>query len=358
MAKVFAFPMGPANYTIDIIENVYKSMGINYAFVHGSSEASDEGCRGVLVLGETKGWYKLFSIIWPILKKNDIFIVNSYTDKISLLIILINIFFFKKPMGISSDTQLRIPKNIFRRVVKYILLGFLFRRKFIYGLPGGTKYHVDMFRYYGMSASRITVLPMMVNNAKYFRKYIETPQDVFRFVYVGRLIPCKRVKEIIKAYGKLKSAIKNIELHIIGDGIEREDLERLSNGLHVVFHGRLCGEHLIRQFHKMHCLVLYSSFEQWGLVVNEALASGIPCIVSKEVGARFDLVQKEPVTGIVADEGSDSLSEAMKEFVLNKKLWKSCSDNALKRMSAWDYEKYKKQIECFVIQSGGTLYAD
>lgn len=355
MHRIFAFPMSPANYTLDIIENVYKPKGIRYAFVHGSSEASDRGCRDALVLEQNYGWCRRILTIKRILNENDIFIVNSYTDKISLAIILVNILFFKKPMGISSDTQLRIPRNIIHRFMKYILLGVIFKRKYIYGLPGGTKSHFELFLHYGMSASRITVLPMMVNNAKYHRDNIETPTDVFRFVYVGRLIPCKRVGEIVKAFAELCKTMKRVELHIIGDGIEREALERQAVGQSVIFHGRRRGEQLVGLLHKMHCLILYSCFEQWGLVVNEALASGVPCIVSEEVGARFDLVEAYPPAGIVAKEGVALLADTMRKIALNREKWKQYSENALARMSDWNYGKYQKQLDCFVKRTEGAM---
>ena len=39
-----------------------------------------------------------------------------------------------------------------------------------------------------------------------------------------------------------------------------------------------------------HVLILPSTYEPWGLVVNEAMAAGMPVLVSNEVGAHYDLV--------------------------------------------------------------------
>ena len=353
MARVFAFPMSPANYTLDIIDNIYKPMGIQYAFVHGSSEASDKTGGTNMVLDTIKNPILRWKIIYRILRDNDVFIVNSYTEKFSLQILLLNIIFFKKQMGISSDTQLTIPKNKFRAVWKNLFLRWLFTRQYIYGLPGGTKTHVQLFTHFGMSESRVIVLPMMVNNDKYKRNEIPHPREIFKFIYIGRLVPCKQVDKVIEAFKSLREKGVSAELHIVGDGIERSRLQQIVDSAAIVFHGRLYGEALVSELHKADCLVLYSSREPWGLVVNEALASGIPCIVSDAVGARFDLIEGDNPTGItIPSSNVEKLCGAMKKIATDSKYWSLLSSNAVNRMDSWNYGMYKMHIDQFIILAG------
>jgi glycosyltransferase involved in cell wall biosynthesis len=64
-------------------------------------------------------------------------------------------------------------------------------------------------------------------------------------------------------------------------------------------------------FHASDLLVLPSRSETWGLVVNEALHHGVPCVVSEAVGAAPDLIHSN-ATGAVCPTGSaSSLSEAI-----------------------------------------------
>ena len=353
MARVFAFPMSPANYTLDIIDNIYKSMGVKYAFVHGSSEASNRTGGTSLVLDAIKNPILRWKIIYRILRDNDVFIVNSYTEKISLQILILNILFFKKPMGISSDTQLSVPGGKVRAWGKGLFLRWLFSRPYIYGLPGGTKTHVQLFTHFGMDESRVFVLPMMVNNDKYRRKQILFPDGLFKFVVVGRLIPLKHVNKVITAFYKVVNDISRAELHIIGDGVERERLKAMVKDDKVIFHGAVFGDDKIRLLHEMHCLILYSNFEQWGLVVNEALASGIPCIVSDAVGARFDLIEGDNPTGItVPSSNVEKLCGAMKKIATDSKYWSLLSSNAVNRMDSWNYGMYKMHINQFIILAG------
>ena len=349
MAKVFAFPMSPANYTLDIIDNIYRPMGVKYAFVHGNSEASDKSGGAALVLGRIKNPFRRMEVIYRVLRENDVFIVNSYTEKISLHILLLNILFFKKPMGISSDTQLSTPNGTVRAWLKSTFLKWLFTRPYIYGLPGGTRTHVQLFTYYGMNENRVFILPMMVNNNKYRRSVVPLPGGKFKFIYVGRLVSCKQVDKVIEAFKSLRKKDLSAELHIVGDGIERSRLHDISKDGNIIFHGKLYGDGLIEELHKADCLILYSSREPWGLVVNEALASGIPCIVSDAVGARFDLVEGVKPTGLVVSaQDINALYDTMEKIVSDSLLWESMSNNALQRMEGWSYMEYKNHLKRFV----------
>ena len=95
--------------------------------------------------------------------------------------------------------------------------------------------------------------------------------------------------------------------------------------------------------------VLPSTFEPWGLVVNEAMASGFPVIVSDKVGARYDLVLNKN-TGFVFKSGDAvDLSDKMFKIYHNKSLYKTLSANAFKLLQEyWNLDLYKKQVKSFI----------
>ncbi len=81
----------------------------------------------------------------------------------------------------------------------------------------------------------------------------------------------------------------------------------------ITYHGHLDRPALAELYRRASALVLPSSYEVWGLVVNEALAHGLPAIVSDLVGAGEDLVV-DGVTGYSVPAGSASaLAEAMRK---------------------------------------------
>ena len=195
-------------------------------------------------------------------------------------------------------------------------------------------------------------MPMMVDNERYIKTVEERRKpsnERFRFGYLGRLVKHKQIDCLILALRKLIEEGIQAEMIIIGEGSEKNDLVRFAKGLPVSFLGPLFGVEKIRAIHSIDCLLLNSSYEPWGLVVNEALASGIPVIVSNRVGARNDLVEGEMPTGLVVKwDDMDDLVTTMKMMVTNQMLRQQFGENASKRMRRWSYSLYEHNFDLWI----------
>ncbi|MGY1631569.1 glycosyltransferase family 4 protein [Geodermatophilus sp. SYSU D01186] len=117
----------------------------------------------------------------------------------------------------------------------------------------------------------------------------ERHAEPLRFCYAGQLIERKNVAALLEAFWAMDDA--EAELHIIGQGPLRQSLDELSQRLaipgsdkKVVWHGGLAPDVALRQMVTAHVLVLPSTVEVWGLVVNEALAAGLRVVVSTACG--------------------------------------------------------------------------
>src|SRR5258707_11054055 len=107
------------------------------------------------------------------------------------------------------------------------------------------------------------------------------------------MVPEYGVFDLLEAYAKLESGVRlEVGLVFAGDGASREELaqraKRISPGV-VCFPGFAQREDLAGIYALAECLVLPTHSDPWGLVVNEAMACGLPIIVSSVAGCSSQL---------------------------------------------------------------------
>ena len=335
--KVFCYFVEPASYTLDLSKNIYDKNEIDYCFIKSNTlvHSSDKSEKVFL---DIKSWFAKFTYVLNCFKEHDFIIVNGYNNYPFVLTFLFNIFAWnKRYIATDSDTQLSISKNPIKRSVKWLYLSLIFQNKYVLGFAGGSKFHKDLFRYYGMNENRIFLMPMMVDNTKFLNKNRLNP-DVFTFLFVGRLVEDKNVEALIQEFSANFSD-KNAILKIVGDGEEKEYLSYKYTSEKIVFTGKKFNQDLIDLFHSSSCFVCPSNFEPWGLVVNEALSAGLPVIATSQVGAHFDLI-KGKETGFIAED-MQVFGEMMLTLFNDTKLLDRYSKNANELMlNNWNYDLY------------------
>ncbi len=138
----------------------------------------------------------------------------------------------------------------------------------------------------------------------------------FRIGYVGRLTPEKNVRLFAGLERSLLALGEgNFRFTLIGEGCERDWLRKnLEFG---ETPGILRGEALAEAFANMDVFVFPSQTDTFGLVLLEAMASGVPVVVSPETGARVGV--RHGVTGFHAPD-FDSLTESVRQLMNNEAL--------------------------------------
>jgi glycosyltransferase involved in cell wall biosynthesis len=137
------------------------------------------------------------------------------------------------------------------------------------------------------------------------------PHDPLRFLSVGQLIQRKGLDLLLEAFRNRKGG----ELWSAGDGLLKPLVQKVSrNDTRVRYMGQLGGEELAALYHETDVLVLPSRYEVWGLVINEALAQGLPVLVSNQVGAVDDLIE-DGVNGVIVPAYSaESIARGMEQL--------------------------------------------
>jgi glycosyltransferase involved in cell wall biosynthesis len=119
--------------------------------------------------------------------------------------------------------------------------------------------------------------------------------DLPTFLFCGKLTAQKRVLSLLEAF--LGAGLDGqAQLLYVGEGAMRTALERSieeAGARHVRLIGFLNQSQMPLAYVLGQVLCLISEGETWGLVVNEALASGRPVIVTETVGCAPDLVGAE-----------------------------------------------------------------
>ena len=213
------------------------------------------------------------------------------------------------------------------------LKAFFLRHCDRFVVPGMASF--EYLRSLGSPAESIVTAPNAVDNSFFasqaedamahateFREKLGLPS---RFVlFVGRLVPEKGVFDLLDAYAKLESGLRSeVGLVFAGDGVSREELmqqaSRLSPGK-VCFPGFTHREDLAGLYALADILVLPTHSDPWGLVVNEAMACGLPIIVSSVAGCSADLVEDGWNGYVVPPRDSEKLSVAIDSLVRQPEL--------------------------------------
>ena len=129
-------------------------------------------------------------------------------------------------------------------------------------------------------------------------------REKMRFIYVGFISRKKNLQNMLEAVVLLHAKRSDFELELVGEGSDRAYFETLvrEKALEdvVQFTGYVQKEKLPALFARSHCFLFPSEYDIWGLVVNEAMAAGLPCISSIHSGVTEDLVE-DRVNGFAVD---------------------------------------------------------
>jgi glycosyltransferase involved in cell wall biosynthesis len=207
------------------------------------------------------------------------------------------------------------------------LKGHFLRRCSGFVVPGRSAQ--DYLRSWGVREELIFTAPNAVDNDFFSRGAVVVQQEETRyrnelslperyFLFAGRLVQEKGVFDLLAAYAGLGTSVReNVGLVFAGDGAARQKLQAqalsISPGV-ITFAGFVHRELLPAYYALADSLVLPTYSDPWGLVVNEAMACGLPVIVSGVAGCAADLV-RDQWNGILVSAGDVlSLSNAMQSI--------------------------------------------
>jgi len=193
--------------------------------------------------------------------------------------------------------------------------------------------HVAM----GIAEERITVIHHFFEPKGDAPPYPERGDVLF----VGRLSPEKGVDRLLRAWERVQDPGRS--LWIVGDGPEKEALERLACTLklkNVLFTGFLNHEETLRIWERSACSVVPSIWkEPFGMVVLEAWAKGRP-VVAHDIGALSEIIRNGVNGYLVAPDDPGMMAEAILRILNDPVRGASMGSEGMRRLK----ENFSREI--------------
>ncbi|MEA5593444.1 glycosyltransferase family 4 protein [Rivularia sp. UHCC 0363] len=235
----------------------------------------------------------------------------------------------KTPLLIWSESTLKDERIL--SSIKYKLKEWIVNQADGYIIPG--KAQKNYLAELGAREDRIWTAPNAVdsvffaNEAQYYRQQkaiLKEKLDIAGCVilYVGRLIDEKGIPELLEAFTKL-SPQKQVTLVIVGDGSRSQNYHSYTqqNQLdNVVFAGFQPQTALPQYYGIADIFVFPTRSDTWGLVLNEAMAAGLPIVCSDAAGAAPDLVVNGENGYLIPVGDVEKLSEKLQILVEDENL--------------------------------------
>lgn len=190
----------------------------------------------------------------------------------------------------------------------------------------------DNRKYYewlGVPAERIFFAPFSVDNAGFDlgdargaarleqRRQWSVGADAQVILFASKLLTRKRADDLLFAADRAAAARPGTVLVIAGTGPEEERVRDIAAKLAIptIFAGFKNQSEMPQLLAASDLFVLPSDNEPWGLIVNEAMAAGVPVLVSDDVGAAPDLVQGKGTGAVFPTGNIDALAESLEALL-------------------------------------------
>ncbi len=169
----------------------------------------------------------------------------------------------------------------------------------------------------------------------------------FRLIYMGRISREKNLPWLCEFYRALKTRFHELRLTVVGEGPYLEEMKReLSSFPEVFFTGTLRGQNLAGVLASSDVMLFPSTTDTFGNSVIEALASGVPCLVSNEGGPQ-EIVENGSCGFVVDPKNQSEAVELLAGILENPEALKSMKENARKRAQVFTHENSADRFWAF-----------
>jgi len=258
-------------------------------------------------------------------------------------------FFMRMESNLVNAPKGRFVKDLFINWILKNAAGLL------YVSSDNKNYYLE----YSADKNKLFSVPYTVDNAFFQNKILEVKDEILNtkkkiglvedypiILYASKLTTRKRSTDLLNSFIKLSKDGKtppNAYLVFIGDGEERENLQKVISNLDWNSHIKMLGfknqTELPLFFAMCDIFVLPSQNEPFGLIVNEVMNAAKPIIVTNEVGCAKDIIQDCENGYIIEPKDIEDLSSKLKILIDNKELREKMGKKSLEIINNWSYNE-------------------
>ena len=219
---------------------------------------------------------------------------------------------------LESEKHLSVIHRLVRRVVIKTSHAFI----------GASKNSLDLYRSYGAKEEKLFQSHLCIDN-KHFKNNNSLKERRYDLMFSGQLTERKLPLFFAEIVKKVSKEIPNLKILILGDGPMKQELLSKLDGSGIDYHyaGFVAQEELPKYYSNARLFLLTTRVDAWGVVVNEALASGVPVLTTPYAGVVNDLLI-DGQNGYVLEVDSGAWSSKVVKILNSPYLWRTLSQNA------------------------------
>jgi glycosyltransferase involved in cell wall biosynthesis len=204
-----------------------------------------------------------------------------------------------------------------------------------------SEFYRECWIHRGIPAEKIKILPRGLDSDAFNMRHSKTGFWKERgakgpvMLYVGRVSKEKDLEFLARVFRRLKNEGLELDLAIVGDGPYLEELKRSLP--EAIFTGILSGEALSTAYASADLFVFPSTTDTFGNVVIEAMASGLPALVS-DIGGPKELIDSEQQGRVLPANSMQAWCVAIRELIEKPPSGDILQQNADRVRERWSWE--------------------
>ena len=252
------------------------------------------------------------------------------------------------PFFLYGDSSFPPPETSLRAKLRALFIRGVFRLASGFMISGVL--NAEYYRHYGGDPKTFFLLPLAVDNERFERACRLTPgerellrgrygigPDRITFLFSAKLVARKDPLTLLRAYERMQHRDR-AAIVFMGEGELRPELEKhASAGVYMI--GFVNQADIPKHYAMCDVFVLPSLYEPRGAVINEAMACGLPVIVTDRCGSIGDVVLEGENAFIYPAGDADALARSMDALTADDALRARMAQRSREIIATWDFAR-------------------